>query len=485
MASKSGNDEDEKDFLVCGICMDYYDDGVRTPKILECFHSCCITCLKLQAVTSIITCPYCRQETKIKNRVENMVTNFYIMPSVQKLMIKRKSIEQMIAKTKDNWAEAIATRRDAQSKLKMVQDSLKMIENMIIQKSEDNNEKIVILQSLLEDPFCKQDIEELLASQAKCESDHMLSKQELSSANLTLNPLLEIEDFVCCLSLKNNTNGTKFSIKALENKTLSFSNKSLQGPVMGLFQSILSFLLVQLREENLWKEDGTQDGTDQAQACATNLMNGNSISNQEKLLPAFINYYDNDTSSEEISGSENSSGDGHQMCYMQFRINNTIQPKVVFRLNFDEAPMMSRRFMNYCTGSGGLSYKECSIFMNKSGESFTAGKYEDLETLQDQDGFAGLLPMGWQDGRTQRFIADQSTLDESVGALRMRHRGRTIGGVYVCSEFSVICRDHPNNSQMTTVFGYVHSGIEICQQISRLNLEENPVTIHACGEWFP
>lgn len=47
MASKSGNNEDEKDFLVCGICMDYYDDGVRTPKILECFHSCCITCLKV------------------------------------------------------------------------------------------------------------------------------------------------------------------------------------------------------------------------------------------------------------------------------------------------------------------------------------------------------------------------------------------------------------------------------------------------------
>jgi arsenate reductase-like glutaredoxin family protein len=314
-----------------------------------------------------------------------MVTNFYIMPSVQKLMVKRyfilvflyylcetmiifmfrKSIEQMIAKTKDNWAEAIATRRDAQSKLKLVQDSLKMIENMIIQKSEDNNEKIVILQSLLEDPFCKQDIEELLASQAKCESDHMLSKQELTSASLTLDPLLGIEDFVCCLSLKNNNNGTKFNIKALENKTLSFSNKSPQGPVMGLFQSILSFLLVQMREENLWKEDGTQDGSEQAQACATNLMNGNSISIQEKLLPAFINYYDNDTSSEEISttGSENSSGDGHQMCYMQFRINNTIQPKVVFRLNFDEAPMMSRRFMNYCTGFSGLSYKECSIFM--------------------------------------------------------------------------------------------------------------------------
>lgn len=315
-----------------------------------------------------------------------MTTNFYIMPSVQKLMIKRyfivflynlcetviifmfrKSIEQMIAKTKDNWAEAIATRRDAQSKLKLVQDSLKMIENMIIQKSEDNNEKIVILQSLLEDPFCKQDIEELLASQAKCESDHMLSKQELTSANLTLNPLLGIEDFVCCLSLKNNNNGTKFNIKALENKTLSYSNKSPQGPVMGLFQSILSFLLVQMREENLWKEDGTQDGTDQAQACATNLPNGNSIL-KEKLLPAFINYYDNNTSSDEISttGSESSLGEGFRMCYMEFKIHNVVQsdyPKVIFRLNFNEAPMMSSRFMDYCTGSSGLSYIDCPIFM--------------------------------------------------------------------------------------------------------------------------
>ena len=47
MASKSSNDEDDKDFLICGICMNYYDDGVHTPKILECFHSCCITCLKV------------------------------------------------------------------------------------------------------------------------------------------------------------------------------------------------------------------------------------------------------------------------------------------------------------------------------------------------------------------------------------------------------------------------------------------------------
>ncbi len=272
----------------------------------------------------------------------------------------------MIAETKDNWAKAIAIRRDAQSKLQMVQDSLKMIENTIIQKSEENNEDIAILQSLLEDPFCKQDIEELLASHAKCESDLMDSRKELTLASITLNTLLQIEDFVCCLSLTDNKGGTKFNIKALENKTLSFSNKSPHGPLMGSFQSILSFVLVQMKEEKLWEKYGTQDGMDQAQACATNLPNGNSLS-KEKFLPAF-DFYRNDVSSDEFSttGSETSSGEGFRMCYLEFKINNIVmsdQPKVIFRLDFNEAPMMSSRFMDYCTGSSGLSYKDCPIFM--------------------------------------------------------------------------------------------------------------------------
>lgn len=99
----------------------------------------------------------------------------------------------------------------------------------------------------------------------------------------------------------------------------------------------------------------------------------------------------------------------------------------------------------------------------------------------DDGGCASSFLYGWCDGKSQRFIADHSTLDEVKGALRMRHRGRSLEGVYVCSEFSVICRDHPNNNQMTTVFGYVHRGIEICQNISRLNLNQNDVVIHSCG----
>lgn len=409
-----------------------------------------------------------------------MTSNFYIMPKIQKMVAKRKTIEHMIANTKNNWAESIAKRRDVQSKLKMVQDALKLIENTISQNAEDNNEKIAILQSLLEDPFSKQDMEELLASYSKCEADHKYSKEELDAAESLGKSLSDIENFMCCLTLKKKNDGANYNVKALEKKILAFNNKSPHGPRIGSYHSVLTFILFQMREEKLW-EEATQNG-ERDQACEVEPTNGKP-SKQHAPIKQSHPSLAGDSSDDDWSTTEteSSSGQKHNMCYMQFKINNVIQPKVVFRLNFDEAPMMSRRFMDYCNGSTGLSYKSCSVFMNKDGESFTAGKYEDLEIVLDDGGCASSFLYGWCDGKSQRFIADHSTLDEVKGALRMRHRGRSLEGVYVCSEFSVICRDHPNNNQMTTVFGYVHRGIEICQNISRLNLNQNDVVIHSCG----
>ena len=49
MAAVLGGDEEEKDLLTCGICMEYYDTNNHIPKLLECFHSCCIACMKVKA----------------------------------------------------------------------------------------------------------------------------------------------------------------------------------------------------------------------------------------------------------------------------------------------------------------------------------------------------------------------------------------------------------------------------------------------------
>lgn len=57
------------------------------------------------------------------------------------------------------------------------------------------------------------------------------------------------------------------------------------------------------------------------------------------------------------------------MCYLQFMVNGfLIQQRVVFRLDFDQAPKMSSQFMNHCLGINGKTYEGSRIFkvLNRS-----------------------------------------------------------------------------------------------------------------------
>ena len=63
----------------------------------------------------------------------------------------------------------------------------------------------------------------------------------------------------------------------------------------------------------------------------------------------------------------------------------------------------------------------------------------------------------------------------------MRHRGRDRQGVYVSSEFSIICCDQTNNDRLSTVFGYVIKGLEVCEEISLLDPNDVDIVIVSCG----
>lgn len=113
------------------------------------------------------------------------------------------------------------------------------------------------------------------------------------------------------------------------------------------------------------------------------------------------------------------------------------------------------------------------------GDSFTGGKFNDLNSVGSYcSEHASLLRRP-----CERYVADRSTLDEVKGAIRMRHRGRCENGVYVSSEFSVLCRDHSVGNQMTTVFGYVYQGMEVCERISQLP-STTDIVIDSCGIWY-
>ena len=60
------------------------------------------------------------------------------------------------------------------------------------------------------------------------------------------------------------------------------------------------------------------------------------------------------------------------------------------------------------------------------------------------------------------------------------------GEVYVSSEFSIICKEEYESSPklLTTVFGYVHKGLGVCEYISRLNPDEQKIIVHSCGTWI-
>lgn len=254
----------------------------------------------------------------------------------------------MIARTKDNWAESVSLRREVLDKFKMVQDCLKIIEAKINEKAEDNQEKIAILQSLLDDPVSNRDFDELLHMTDSIEKYCQDSAHELSAAQTLNNDVTDIEKYFCSLSLKAKENNHQIKIW---DKQLTFNNKSLQGAIVGAFQPILCFMLLNMREQQLWKLPSQESMEENGQACAV-VPNGKHYS-----------YSSSASSDVSTSESESSSVQRQHTCYMEFTINGIVQPKVVFSLDFDEAPTMSRHFMDYCLGIDTLTYQSTRIFM--------------------------------------------------------------------------------------------------------------------------
>lgn len=248
--------------------------------------------------------------------------------------------------TKDNWAGAVALRRDVLKRFKAVQDSLQHIKDKIIEKSDDNNQKIAILQSLLEDTSTSKDFDQLLNKMDLHVRNYQNSKEDLSKAQALYSSVVDIETYFCSILLSASNGESNYQITTWKEKNLTFNRKSSHGPPVGAFQSVLSYILYSMREQQMWSGSTSQE----AQSCRPEAATARS-----KVAPLYYSSFSD-------SGSSCGSGEIRQ-CYMEFAINGTIQPKVVFSLYFDEAPIMSEHFMNYCQGISKLSYQSTRIFM--------------------------------------------------------------------------------------------------------------------------
>ncbi|XP_055080688.1 E3 ubiquitin-protein ligase RNF182-like [Periophthalmus magnuspinnatus] len=83
--------------LDCKICYSRYDATGRRPKVLQCQHRVCATCmhrLLLQAgdVLLVVTCPFCRQETQIRhNELWLMEEDTHILSVLIRDQFQRKT----------------------------------------------------------------------------------------------------------------------------------------------------------------------------------------------------------------------------------------------------------------------------------------------------------------------------------------------------------------------------------------------------------
>ena len=84
-----------------------------------------------------------------------------------------------------------------------------------------------------------------------------------------------------------------------------------------------------------------------------------------------------------------------------------------------------------------------------------------------------------------RYLADRSSLPERRGAVRFRFI-RQQHGVLCTSEFSIVVTSKKQLFPLTTVFGYVIQGMDVCDQIGQIHgIPYNNIKIQKCGNWNP
>ena len=263
------------------------------------------------------------------------------------LFIVRKQPIKLLENCQVNWAQSITYRREAQTRLNMVHDSLRLLESRIIQQMEENNEKIGILQSLMDKPGEKS---EKLSKREERELELQLkqSEMEVTEAKELQADLASVEGFSCQVALKNATEGSSYRLKFLEDKLLSFENSSPHGPCIGAAMSTLAMILRLTKDSNLWEpfvdEVSLQPAVNPVRSQDTVVRRESPVSTSPLLGL--------------LSALQNRLPD---YCYIQFSVKGVLKKKIVIKLEHELAPEMCSHFFKYCDGTNHLTYENTPV----------------------------------------------------------------------------------------------------------------------------
>lgn len=257
----------------------------------------------------------------------------------------------MCSKAQNNHAEAIALRRETFApRLIEVHKAFKFLTGVIESSSEDNNEKTAILQSLLEEST--RDGREQPSLQ-KLEEDNKHSEVELEAAQKLADSLIELEQYVCSISLENPKDGTKYVMKGLE-EPLLFVNSSSHGPKIAASTLALNYILTQFKSEKLWDKQQVVNGNSEQETLVAEEEEGDGSSTEEGAVALDNNNVEESSlknmissfflSHKELASPKSPHPLRREHVYLQFSVSGKLLAPVVIKLYHNKAPKVTYNF---------------------------------------------------------------------------------------------------------------------------------------------
>jgi hypothetical protein len=246
---------------------------------------------------------------------------------------------------------------------------MRILESKLAIDAEQNNEAIAILQSLLDEivPTTAEKKFNALPPIEKCQSQVKDSEGDLEAARAMASDMLDIEKLVCCITLTNPKDGTEYQVRPLQGKPLSPRYVSKLDCHLGASVSLLSYVLVQLRD--MWQKSLPPLETKVELVVAEPEV----VSKKSRSRTAAK---ENVTTGKEILTTEVAqvnkavvklspplpSGQRYRVAYLQIILNGVMKPKLVIQLDLINAPLMCAAFQKFCTGADNLTYETTPIF---------------------------------------------------------------------------------------------------------------------------
>ena len=206
----------------------------------------------------------------------------------------------------NNRAEAINIRRETVGmELTAVHGAIRLLESIVVHNSEENNEAIAILQSVMEQQ-----------QSAKSQSDLKKSESDLSAAKTLLEEWTDLGDVTVA------KDGKEYRVKYLD------GDQQSPAAHLNAYVTMLNYSLKQLKVANLLTEEVAQTPENSPQAAAVANIPSIPVCSEDRSVPT-------------PRPSLEPSVDHQLFVSLQFSINGELKPQIVIQLFPQEAPQVS------------------------------------------------------------------------------------------------------------------------------------------------